>query len=301
MDWESQIKHQMTHNLFYSAVFGEEEDGIVDLNFRIVGDFMYIPDNRNNVNIEPPYTLFEGNTVIFFDFITPGEITDEDLTRISRYNEIGLEAVENHLKRTPISEDHLDPNDIEWFDHCTVLRNEQYIEHQSGSGDQRRRLRRLKDVSSIVTVRPGGLFSLEDRNLRHDSLNESLDDGIAVPESPPNVVYLSKDVEHESLVVGVCEEIVLGSDLSDGGVALDFEDVKSHFGRDLSYDQLSDAFEYLRDIGACRKRRDDGKFKFTKYDLPQIMGVRDRLENESVEDHLYQDEDDTVTGLSDFI
>lgn len=302
MDWESQAKHQTTHNLFYSAVFGEEEDGLVDLNFRVVGDFMYIPDNRNDVNIEPPYTLFEGNTVVFFDFITPGEITEDDITRIAKYNEIGLEAIESHLKRTPISEEDLDPNDLRWLDHCTILRNEQYIAHQSGSADQRRKLQRLKDVSSIVTVRPGGLFSLEERDLRHDSLNTSLNEGIEVPESPPNVVYLTKNVEPESLAVGICEEIVLGSDLSDGGVALDFEDVKSHFGRDLSYDQISDVFEYLRDIGACRKRRDDGMFSFTKYDLPQIMGVRSRLQRESVEEHLSQDEgDDSTTGLSDFI
>lgn len=302
MDWESQAKHQTTHNLFYSALFGEEEDGLVDLNFRVVGDFMYIPDNRNDVNIEPPYTLFEGNTVLFFDFITPGDITEDDVTRITKYNEIGLEAIENHLKRTPISEDDLDPNDLRWSEHCTILRNEQYITHQSGSADQRRKLRRLKDVSSIVTVCPGGLFSLEERDLRHNSLNSSLNEGIEVPRSPPNVVYLTRDVEPESLAVGICEEIVLGSDLSDGGVALDFEDVKSHFGRDLSYDQISNVFEYLRDIGACRKRRDDGKFSFTKYDLPQIMGVRNRLQHESVEEHLDQDEsDDSVTGLSDFI
>jgi len=66
---------------------------------------------------------------------------------------------------------------------------------------------------------------------------------------------------------------------------------------------LEDVFAYLRDIGACRKRRDDGKFLFTKYKVSQIMGCRHRLERESVEEHL-SDEDDAdeeMSDLSDFV
>jgi hypothetical protein len=299
MEWKIQQEHQLTHNLFHSAVFGEEGEGIVDIGFRIVGDFMYIPDNRNNVDVEPPYTVLGDDTVVFFDFVTPGEIKQDDINRVSKYNEIGLEAIENHLKRTPISEDHLDPNDVEWFDHCTILREEQYIDHRSGSAQQRENLRQLENVSSIATITPDGLFSLEERDLRNGPLSDLLNDGISVPRSPPNIVYLTRRVEDESLAVGICEEIVLGGDLSDGGVALDFEAVKSHFGRDIQYERLEDIFSYLRDIGACRKRREDGKFLFTKYKLNQIMGVRDRLENETIEEHLYDGTDESDDGMSD--
>jgi hypothetical protein len=302
--WVTQKQHIKTHNLFHSAIFGEDGDGLVDIGFRIVGEFMYVPDTRNDVDVEPPYTLLSPDTAVFFDFITPGRITDEDIDRVSKYNEIGLEAVEEHLKRTPISEDHLDPNDIEWFDHCTVLREDQYIEHQSGSAEQREALRRLEDVSSLATVSPGTSLSLEARELRHDDLTELLEDGIHVPKRPPNVVYLTRDVWTESLAVGVCEEILLNEDLSDGGKALDYEDVRSHFGRDIPYEQLEDVFAYLRDIGACRKRREDGKFLFTKYKLSQIMGCRKRLQRESVEEHLYDGEDDSeddLSELSDFM
>lgn len=298
--WAKQRQHIQTHNLFYSAVFGEENTGLVDLGFRIVGDFMYVPDTRNNVNIEPPYTLLDSNTVVFFDFITPGRITEEDIQRITRYNEIGLEAVESHLSRIPISEDHLS-SDIDWLDHCTVMQEDQYIKHQSGSAEQREHLRQLEDVSSIATVAPGTSLSLESRELRHSDLTELLSDGIQVPKSPPNIVYLTRNVRDESLAIGICEEIILNRDLN-GEVALNYEDVKNHFGRDIQYEQLEDVFAYLRDIGACRKRRDDGKFLFTKYKLSQIMGCRHRLERESVEEHLSDDDaDEEMSSLSDFI
>lgn len=302
-DWESQREHQLTHNLFKSAIFGEEGRGIVDTGFKIVGDFMYIPDNQNNVDIEPPYTVMGDDTVVFFDFITPGAIEAEDISRISKYNKVGLEAIEKHLKRTPISEDDLDPNEIEWFDHCTILREDQYIRHQSGKAEQREKLRQLEEESCIATVAPGGTLSLEDRRLRNDSLSDLLKDGIYVPQSPPNLVYLTRDIRDELLAVGICEEIVLGSDLSDGGVALDFEDVKSHFGRDIQYERLDEVFSYLRDIDACRKRRDDGKFRFTKYSLNQLMGVRRRLEHETVDEHHEDDEteDEETADLSDFL
>jgi hypothetical protein len=300
--WVTQKQHIQTHNLFHSAVFGEENTGLVDLGFRIVGDFMYVPDTRNDVDVEPPYTLLGRDTVIFFDFITPGRISDDDIQRIARYNEIGLEAVENHLNRAPISEAHLDPNNIDWFDHCIVMQEDQYIEHQSGSAEQREHLQRLKDVSSVATVAPGTSLSLEARELRHDELTELLNDGIHVPKSPPNVVYLTREVRDESLAVGICEEILLNRDM-DGGVALNYEDVKNHFGRDIQYDQLEDVFAYLRDIGACRKRQDDGKFLFTKYKLSQIMGCRHRLERKSVEECLSDDNDaeEEMSELSDFM
>lgn len=298
--WAKQRQHIQTHNLFYSAVFGEESTGLVDLGFRIVGDFMYVPDTRNNVNIEPPYTLLDPNTVVFFDFITPGRISEGDIQRITRYNEIGLEAVESHLSRIQISEDHLG-SDIDWFDHCTVMQEDQYINHQSGSAEQREHLRQLEDVSSIATVAPGTSLSLESRELRHSDLTELLNDGIQVPRSPPNIVYLTRNVRDESLAIGICEEIILNRDLN-GEVALNYEDVKNHFGRDIQYEQLEDVFAYLRDIGACRKRRDDGKFLFTKYKLSQIMGCRHRLERESVEEHLSDDDaDEEMPSLSDFI
>ncbi|GAB3321468.1 hypothetical protein [Haloplanus salinarum] len=301
--WDKQKEHITTHNLFQSAVFGEEEEGLVDLNFRVVGDFMYILDTRNDVNIEPPYTVLGTDTAIFFDFIEPGQITSEDVERISKYNEISREAVENHLDRAPISEDNLDPEEVEWFDHCTILRHEQFIDHQAGSAEQRQKLEQLKSESCIATVSPGTSLSLVDsEELRNGPLTSLLQEGISVPESPPNLVYLTREIEDEALVLAICEEIVLGSDLSDGGVALNFEDVKDHFGRDISYEQLENAFEYLRDINACRKRRDDGRYLFTKYALNQVLGIRDRLENETVEEHFSEDETETSESeISDFM
>lgn len=299
--WEAQQKHSTTHNLFHSAVMGEEGQGFVDIDFRIVGEYNVIPDMRNDGEIEPPYTFLGRNSAVFFDIITPGIIGWDEIERIDKYNDINMLSVENHLDRAPISEDFLDPDEIEWYDHCTILRKQQYRKHQAGSADERDRLRALEDVSSVATISKGGELALESTPLRDDELSELLESGIPVADSPANVTYLTREIHDESLVLGICEEIVLGSDLSEGDVALDFEYVKDHFNRGILYEQLEDAFEYLRDIDACRKRRDDGKYLFTKYNLPKIMGIRDRFESETVAERV----SDTVlegeyAELSDF-
>ncbi|MEZ3162313.1 hypothetical protein ABNG03_10135 [Halorubrum sp. RMP-47] len=299
--WETQRRHSTTHNLFQSAVIGEEGPGIIDEDFRVVGEYNVIPDTRNDIDIEPPYTLLGRTSAIFFDFITPGSIEEDEIDRIDKYNHINMRSVENHLNRAPISEDFLDPDEVEWYDHCTILREDQYREHNVGSAEERQRIRELEETSSLATVSKGGELSLEATPLRDDDLCELLENGIPVPDSPANLVYLTREIHDESLVLGICEEIVLGSDLSESGVALDFEDVKDDFNRGISYEQLEDAFEYLRDIGACRKRREDGKYLFTKYNLPTIMGVRDRFENETVEERVSDSVSETGNAeLSEF-
>jgi len=46
------------------------------------------------------------------------------------------------------------------------------------------------------------------------------------------MVYLTREVRDELLAIGVCEEIISNRDLNDG-VALNYEDVKNHFGWDI--------------------------------------------------------------------
>ncbi|WP_152423121.1 hypothetical protein [Natrinema versiforme] len=301
--WNTQKAHITTHNLFKSAVFGEKDTGLVDHGFRMVGDFMYVPGERTSVDVEPPYTLLGENSAIFFDFIRPGNISEEAIKRLSKYNKISLKAVESHVKRSPVSEDFLEPEDIDWFDHCTILREEQFRNHQSGSANQREKLKRLKQESSIATVSPGSSLSLESGSLRNSTVLDQLQRGISVPESPPSLVYLTRDIHDEPLALGICEEIVLGSDLSDGGIIIDFEDVKTHFGRNIKYKQLEDVFTYLRKIDICRKRRDDGRFLFTKYKINNLMSLRDRFEDETINEYLSDEDeskDDDLSSLSDF-
>ncbi|GGO03032.1 hypothetical protein [Haloarcula pellucida] len=282
--WDIQEYHLETHNLLYSVIFGELETGFVDIGYQVVGEFTRLEDQRNNTEIEPCYTIFDGNSVVFFDVLEPGDITSEEIDRISSYNQIGLEAVENHIDNVEVSDPDLDHNDIENFDHCVICREEQLTQQGSGTAEQRQRLEQLEREACIASVENGESLIKSSGSIRADNLDNILQRGVSVPNNVSHTIHLPRRVQPESLAVAICEEIVLGSDLRDGGVELEYADIRKHFGRSISYDKLDDVFAYLRNKGACRKR--DESFAFTKYDLDDIMGIRSEVEDTSVQDHL---------------
>lgn len=274
--WESQRSHLTTHNLLYSALYGEKDRGLVSHGYRVVGEFLRFRDRRNDITIEPCYTIFDGESVIFFDFIEPNEISSEDIERIGDYSNIGLEAVETHLKRLDITEPSLNPNNVERFDHCAICQRSQYESYEDGDSADRDVLERLHKAGCIATVEPGNRFQLEDGDiLRDQRLNSVLSDGITLPEIPPKNIYLPRSVRLESLAVAICEELVLGSDIREDGVAVSFMDVRNKFGRDIRRDKIDTVLEFLRKEGACRKS--DGQYVFTKFHLNDILDIRNRL------------------------
>lgn len=282
--WDIQEYHLETHNLFYSALFGELDTGFVDIGYQVVGEFTRLEDPRNDTKIEPCYTIFDGESVIFFDIVEPGDITLDAVERISSYNQIGLEAVENHLDNVEVSDPNMDHNDINNFDHCAICRKEQLMHQRSGTAEKRQRLEQLEREACVASVENGEALTKSSGSIRADNIHDLLETGIAIPEKVSHTIHLPRRVQDESLAVAICEEIVLGSDLRDGGIELEHADIRNHFGRSISYDQLDDVFAYLRNKGACRKR--DECFAFTKYDLDAIMGVRADLRDTTVQAYL---------------
>jgi hypothetical protein len=282
--WDIQEYHLETHNLFYSALFGELDTGFVDIGYQVVGEFTRLEDQRNDTEIEPCYTIFDGNSVVFFDVLEPGDITTEEIERISSYNQAGLEAVENHIDNVEVSDPALDHNDIDNFDHCVICRKEQLTQQRSGTAEKRQRLEQLEREACVASVESGDSLVKSNGSVRADDIDDLLETGIAVPEKVSHTIHLPRRVQEESLAVAICEEIVLGSDLRDGGIELEHADIRNHFGRGISYDQLDDVFAYLRSKGACRKRNEC--FAFTKYDLDAIMGIRSDLRDTTVQAYL---------------
>lgn len=289
-EWDIQEYHLETHNLFYSALFGELDPGFVDIGYQVVGEFTRLVDKRNDTEVEPCYTIFDGDSVIFFDVLEPGDITPEEIDRISSYNQVGLEAVEDHIDNVEVSDPDLDHNDIDNFDHCVICRKRQLMQQRSGTAEERERLEELERETCIAKVGNGEKLTKSNGSIRASDIDQRLEDGISVPEKVSHTIHLPRRIEDESLAVAICEEIVLGSDLRDGGIELEHADIRNHFGRGISYDQLDDVFAYLRSKGACRKR--DECFAFTKLNLDEIMGIRSDLQETTVQAYL-EGEDET--------
>jgi hypothetical protein len=292
--WDIQRYHLETHNLFYSALFGERDTGLVDLGYHVVGEFSELEDPRSETVVQPCYTIFDGSSVVFFDLLEPGTITDEAVDRVASYNEVGREAVENHIDNLDLSDPALDHSDVDTFDHCVVCRSEQLSRQRSGSSDDRRRLSRLEHESDIACIEEGNSLSMADAggSLRVDNVNDLLENGISIPADAPHSVYLPRNIQNECLAIAICEEVVFGSDLRNGGIELQHQDIRNHFGRSISFDRLDDVFDFLYNIGGCR--RSNGGYRFTEYTLPQALDARSKFENRTMAEYLSEDDDMTA-------
>lgn len=270
-DWNIQERYLKLHNLFYSAVYGEVDQGLSELGYRITGEFTLAENRKKNARCQPPFTLYNNKNLIFVDIVEPGSITEEEIDRLSQYNKLDRESVEDYLDRCDLSVSGYSRFELDNFDSCFVMSKEQYETHSSGRHQLQRKLDNLQTEGSILTVSPGGVLKKQNGGIHGSEIDDVLEEGIQVPERTGKFVHLPLEVYQESLAVAICEEIVAGSDLSQSGISLQESEIGDHFGRDIEYDIAHRVLEYLRKINACRVKQGEKAYTFTKYNLDVII------------------------------
>lgn len=288
-EWDYQQRHLKSHNLFYSAVYGEVDEGLADHGYRITGEFTIAENRKKDAHCQPPFTLYNNQNLVFVDIIGPGTITEDEIERLSQYNNLDRESVEGYLDRCNLSVSGYSKYELENFDSCFVMSRQQYESHLSGSPKLQRKLDRLETEGSILTVSPGGALKKQTGGIHGSKIDKVLGKGISVPERTGKYVHLPLEVRQESLAVAICEEIVAGSDLSQSGISLQESDIGNYFGRDIEYDIAHRVLEYLRKINACRVKRGENAYTFTKYNLDVILSIRKRLKSDPINTVLSDD------------
>lgn len=272
--WQAQLESLRTYNLFYSAVWGEIGEGMVDIGFKVAGEYTHLFSQTQDVDTRPPFTLFDGDNVILFDILMPGTITDDVLEHVKSYNKINREVVEDHLRGLELPSGYT-ASDISGWDYCIVCRQQQYEDHLTGSDQEAKMIRRVEEISTLATISPGATLTIKNGKVTSRDLYDLLDRGICVPEKTASVVYLPRVVTDSLLAVGICEEIILGSDLSDGGESLRPADVRNEYGRPIAEDKIRGVLEMLCDHGICRRKDSGEVYLFTEYHIENIINVRD--------------------------
>ncbi|WP_144049506.1 hypothetical protein [Halorubrum salipaludis] len=303
MEWEQQEAYLKIHNLFYSAVHGEVDQGLVDYGYRVPGEFTIAENRKKGVRCQPPFTLYDNNNLIFVDIVKPGRITADTVTRLSKYNNLDRESVENYLDRCDLSSSGYSKNELDNFDSCYVMSKRQYESHLSGGPELQERLDDLKTEGSIITASPGGKLIKENGGIHDSKIDQILSQGISIPNRTGKFVHLPRTVYPESLTVAICEEIVAGSDLSETGIKLRGSTVGDHFGREIETDLGHRVLEYLRKINACRVKQGESEYTFTKYNLDVVLSIRKRLATDPIEETLSDDVGGSSSqdmSLSDF-
>lgn len=299
--WFTQSEHLETHNLFYAAVYGEQDEGLIELNYHVAGEFTVANNRKKGARCQPAFTLYDNHNLIFVDIIEPGIITQEAIDRFRAYNKLDRESVEKYLDRVEFSHPDYGKGGLENFDSCFVMRLEQYETHKAGDPERRRKLENLEQEGCILTISPGDEITTQNRGVHGDDLNNKFEDGIKIPEKTGKYIHLPRQVRQESLAVAICEEMIAGGDLSNGGISLMTNEVGKYFGRELQYDVVDRVLRYLRKIGACRVKQGESAYTFDKYNLDTILDIRNKLSERPIDDVL--DENSSVGGnasLTDF-
>lgn len=301
MDWVDQRRHLRVQNLFYSAVYGENDRGLVDLDYRVAGEYTIAENVKRDARCQPAFTLYNGENLLFVDFVMPGRITDEEISRLSQYNRLDREAVEDYMDRCNFSREENRTSRLSNYDFFYVMPKQQYQDHISGSPKRQKKMDRLQTEGCIVTVSPGEYVAKASGSIHGSNIDDQLGQGISIPLNTGKYVHLPLNVEPESLAVAICEEIVAGGDLRGSGVKLRESDVGDHFGRVVGRDIAHRVLEYLRKINACRVKRGEDCYTFTKYDLDVVLSIRNQLEAKPIDEVLSDKEpDENLTSLDDF-
>jgi len=75
--WDAQKQELKTHNLLYSLINGYSDKGLVDLEYRLIGEKIEVPDRRQDLTIHTDYALYDGETVLFFKVMHGTSISAE--------------------------------------------------------------------------------------------------------------------------------------------------------------------------------------------------------------------------------
>lgn len=296
--WERQKREIDSYNLFNSAIKRRHDtSGLHEHGYKLVGNFLRVPDHRNEVVVDPDCTLYDGDVVLFIEIKSGENINEGHISQMDEYNTLGREAVEEFLKDTKITSQGLQPQGFDTFDHCIVYYEDFIQKCKEEWQGCREMLEELKDVSPIVTQMRGSTLKHDCGSFNSDTLESLLGEGIELPQATDKQIYLTENVEHECLSYSICHDIVLNN-LKGRHYEISPSDVRNFYGRNIPLGKIKRCFQFLEHIEACTSSSNGG-YRFSESNISNIIDIGSKLKEKSVEEHL-EEVDDDQSDLTDF-
>lgn len=299
--WEKQKRELDSYNVFFNAFKGGIEDqSLYDLGYRLVGMFVNISDQRNDVEVEPDFVLFDGATLLLVEVKSGKNINSRDIRQMEESNKLSIEAAIEWLRDADIQGKGYDPNGINNIE-CSIVYYREFIEQCRDSSGCVKALEKISDHCSVLSQQKGGKLQVEKNQLDDPELNSVLSDGIAIPTLVDKVVYLTENVNREILSYSIVYDAVLNSLGKDSEIAIGADDIIEKFRhRKIPRGKLNDALAFLRQINACVKASNE--YVFRTSNMSNIMSVSDHLSKTTVQEFLAGEEAEegqqTLTGFS---
>jgi len=300
--WEKQQRELDSYNVFFSAFKGGvERESLYDLNYRLAGMFVEVPDYRNDVEVEPDFVLFNGSTLILVEIKSGRNINERDINQMEAASELSIEAAIDWLRDAELQQAGYDPNGLNNIEPVIVYYNN-FIEDCRESSGCNDALEEIAEYCTVLSQEKGGQLQIAESQLNDAELQSFLADGIHIPTLVDKNIYLTENINREILAYSVVHDAVLNSIGKDDEIKISPEDIIDRFRhRQIPRGKLNDSLTFLRQIGACVKHSDE--YLFRASNMTKIMAVSDHLNETTVQEHLSETEAEegqrTLIGYSD--
>lgn len=286
-------------NLFYSAVTGRSDS---ENNFRELGFEEFIHPKFKDpyseeglVEAAPDFVLLRDDYTCFIEVKSGRNINEEYIEQSERNSSFSIEGIRESFNRylersTEISEyDSIFVFERKYLEECR--KNENCLEN----------LKKIMEDSVVLCQEKGGRLTFWDDSSRTslDELNEVLDQGIKLDETPKNEIMIVDEPEVENVVVYLVrkfkerlrEEKEFAKSV--GEIYREFIPVQLQCDRD----RVENALETMRELDAATSKRGEKKYRVKRDDVRNMMKIPEVLQEKNVDEILGQDSEG---GLEDY-
>ncbi|SDZ92744.1 hypothetical protein SAMN04488065_1267 [Haloplanus vescus] len=286
MGWLEQKEKIDALNLFHSAIKSDtSNEGIASQGYKLVGPFLPVPDNRNDVFTRPEFTFYSGDTVIFVNVEPDDRVTEEHRRRAEDYERLNLEAVEDFIrKKGRADEINLSTRDLNHFEHHLVF-DKHTVDSVRAGGPGADIYDDIKDKCGILSQSRGGELRFEGGLAQDDSFHSIVSAGIDLPPTPSKEFLLTGEIKPESLAVSLAQVILPEQFKQHKTVKMTPRRVPHYYDREMDLDMVRDTLEYLRYRGACD---DIGtyEYSFSRENVSELYEVENHLRDTTIQEYL---------------
>ena len=297
--WEKQKREVDSYNLFFSSFIGvTSDDGLFDIGYRLVGEFVSVSDHRKGVTADPDFVLYNGETMILAEIKAGENINDHHISQMERCNQVSIEAGRDFLRDADFESDYLDANDLERIQPLVIY----YADFLTECREYPKCVEALTNLSGqapVLSQEKGGQLILEDGSVNDNGLRATLEQGISLPKLPEKNICLPENIEREMLSFSICHDLVLNN-IGKGRLSVTPGDVIERYSnREMDPQKVEDALDFLEKAGACSKNQNN-IYDFTRSRIRNIVRVDEKLEEKRVVDWLDNGENPAQQRLGDF-
>lgn len=289
MGWPEQKSQLDALNLFYSTVKNDSSrDGLISQGYNLVGRFMPVSDDRHNVAVQPDFTFYEPEAIIFVNVETADTMSEEHRERTENYQRLNLEAVRGFISDKGRADgETLHVDDLQMVDHYMVFPKSTVDKAENG-GPGAAVLDHIRDQRvGIASQQKGGTLRYRAGVVQAENFHGILDQGVSLPDSPNVEHRLPGEIKADCLVVALAQNTLPNEFNQNAVVTMSPQDVRESQRRNIPNGLAQRALEYFAYKDLC-DRINEYEYEFDRYDVGDIMNVEEDLRETSVNEFLNQ-------------